>query len=367
MSSATAGTAHRAAGGGMAGVRGQVDIAVLGGGIIGCLIAHEILRRAPEASVLLLDRELVGGGASLRSAGLHIPRGATATVREMARFSHEYYRKLVQDRPALPLHPVAMRVVGTAADEPKMRTDYLPEAELTVTSDLPDEVSLPPGAAAWSVRGGHHADVAQVTRALTADLRTVAEVREAVRVEAVIEHRDGVALRLGTGEALTAGKVVLAPGPWLAAPAWRAMVAPLKARVKKVVALHVGGRPAPHDAAVIFEREDAFLLPLPERGHWLFSYTCPEWDVDPDAPSRGLTEHNLDEAREILRRHAPAMAAGRLSGRVFCDAYSGTGEPAVRALGDGRVVFAGAANGSGYRLGPAIAARAADLLETGGS
>jgi glycine/D-amino acid oxidase-like deaminating enzyme len=343
-----------------------VDIAVLGAGIIGCLIAREIARRAPGASVVLLDRGLVGGGASLRSAGLHTPRGVTPAVREMTRFSQEYYVGLLRDHPELPIQPVAMRVVGTPADEPKLRANYLPEADLAATDDLPADVRLSAGSAAWSVQGGQYADVAHVTRALTAGLRAAIEVREAVRVEAVTEGPDGVGLRLGTGEELTAGRVVLAPGPWLAAPAWRSLLAPVGARVKKVAALHVGGRPAPGDAAVVFEREDAFLLPLPERGHWLFSYTCPEWDVDPDEPSPGLTGHNLDEAREILWRYAPAMAVNRVSGRVFCDAYSGTGEPVVCALGDGRAVFAGAANGSGYRLAPAIAARAADLLDLGG-
>jgi glycine/D-amino acid oxidase-like deaminating enzyme len=51
---------------------------------------------------------------------------------------------------------------------------------------------------------------------------------------------------------------------------------------------------------------------------------------------------------------------------VFCDAYSPSREPLVRTLDhDARIVFAGAANGSGYRLAPAIAAEAADLLRIG--
>ncbi|MGA6161427.1 NAD(P)/FAD-dependent oxidoreductase [Amycolatopsis magusensis] len=340
-----------------------VDVAVLGAGIVGCLTAREITRRRPGASVLLLDRDLVGGGASLRSAGLHTPRGATPAVREMTRFSQRFYTELHRDHPALPLHPVGMRVIAAPSDEPRLRTDYLAEAGLTTTGELPGGVRAPDGLSAWAVRGSHHADVAGVARALAAELRTVAEVREAVRVEAVTDGCDGVALRLGTGEELTAGRVVLAPGPWLTAAAWRPLLAPLGARVKKVAALHVDRRPEPGDPAVVFEREDAFLLPLPERGHWLFSYTCQEWDPDPDQPPDGLTGHDLHEAREVLRRYAPAMADDCTSGRVFCDAYSGTGEPVVRALGGGRVVFAGAANGSGYRLAPAIAARAADLME----
>src|SRR5205823_2373440 len=140
--------------------------------------------------------------------------------------------------------------------------------------------------------------------------------------------------------------------------------APLGARVKKVVALHIDRQPAIADRVVVFQDEDAFLLPLRDRGHWLFSHTCRDWDVDPDAPSAGLSESDLTAALDSLRRWAPALAERCGSGRVFCDAYSGTGEPRVRALDpDGRIVFAGAANGSGYRLAPAIAAEAADLLQ----
>jgi glycine/D-amino acid oxidase-like deaminating enzyme len=68
-------------------------------------------------------------------------------------------------------------------------------------------------------------------------------------------------------------------------------------------------------------------------------------------------------ARDCLRRWAPALAGACTGGRVFCDAYSPDGEPVVCALADtGRIVFAGAASGSGYRLAPAIATQAVDLL-----
>ena len=46
----------------------EVDIAVVGGGIIGCLTARELLARRPERTVAVLDRDSVGSGASRRSA-----------------------------------------------------------------------------------------------------------------------------------------------------------------------------------------------------------------------------------------------------------------------------------------------------------
>jgi glycine/D-amino acid oxidase-like deaminating enzyme len=72
---------------------------------------------------------------------------------------------------------------------------------------------------------------------------------------------------------------------------------------------------------------------------------------------------DISAARDCLRRYSPALAGACRAGRVFCDAYSPDREPVVRALDEtGRIVFAGAANGSGYRLAPAIASEAVDLL-----
>ncbi|MDT1000338.1 FAD-binding oxidoreductase, partial [Pseudomonas aeruginosa] len=73
---------------------------------------------------------------------------------------------------------------------------------------------------------------------------------------------------------------------------------------------------------------------------------------------------NLDEAQAVLRRYAPDLADRLRSGRVFCDAYSPSREPIVAKIGGGgRIIFAGAANGSGYRLAPAIAAETLSLLD----
>jgi glycine/D-amino acid oxidase-like deaminating enzyme len=329
----------------------EVDIAVVGGGIIGCLTARELLARRPGRTVAVLDRESVGSGASRRSAGLHFPRGATGRVRGMAAYSQQYYAELTWNRPELPIHQVGMDVVGA---EQAVRQSYLASARPTKAE---------PGV--WQVEGGQYADVAGLTGRLFSELRAGAVVHEGTGVQSIDLGADRITLGLSNGGELTARQVVLAPGPWTAAPAWRELVAPLGVRVKKVVALHVDLVPAPTDRVIVFQAEDAFLLPLHDRGHWLFSYTCQEWGVDPDAlGGEGLSDQDLGDALAVLRALAPEYAAHCASGRVFCDAYSGTGEPIVCPLpADPRVVFAGAANGSGYRLAPAIAAQAADLID----
>ncbi|MFE5118271.1 hypothetical protein [Streptomyces sp. NPDC056669] len=79
--------------------------------------------------------------------------------------------------------------------------------------------------------------------------------------------------------------------------------------MKKIVALHIDRPTRPDDGAVVFQDHDAFLLPLHEEGHWLYSYVCAQWNVD-----------------------------------------------------EGRIVYAGAGSGFGYRLVPAIAREAAEIL-----
>ncbi|KLL12181.1 FAD-dependent oxidoreductase [Protofrankia coriariae] len=339
---------------------GDADVVVVGAGVVGCLVATEVLARAPRRRVMVVDRGLAGGGASRFSAGLHFPRGATPRVRAMSAYSQRWYADLRRRDPRVPIHPVGMTVVS--ADEATVREHYLPEARLR---PLPEarfpEARLHPAERGWDGDGAHHADVAALTELLAARLRGRAAFREGSAVTAVRSTPDGVVLTLGSGIRLTASRVVLAPGPWLP---WPLLLAPLGVRVKKVVALHVERPVAPHDRATVFHDDDAFLLPLAHRGHWLFSYTSPDWHVTPDALTGGLSADDLDRGRAVLERHAPALAPYCVSGRVFCDAYSPDRAPIVRPVtADGRVLFAGAAGGSGYRLAPAIAAAAADLLD----
>ena len=168
---------------------------------------------------------------------------------------------------------------------------------------------VPDGYRAWQLAGCHYADVHQLSRRLAAGLRPRVRFAEGVAVTGLTADSGAVTVTTGTGERLVADYLVLAPGPWLGAPAWRDLVAPLGLRVKKVVALHIGQRPGPEDQAMLFDADDAFLLPVAHQGHWLFSYASQEWDVDPDAPAAGLSAAEVGAARDLLRRYAPSLAA----------------------------------------------------------
>ncbi|HEU5422607.1 MAG TPA: FAD-dependent oxidoreductase, partial [Nitrolancea sp.] len=64
---------------------GAVEVAIVGGGIIGCAIAYELARRG--VSVALVERGQVGGEASGTSAGIISPPSSLATPAEKARLT----------------------------------------------------------------------------------------------------------------------------------------------------------------------------------------------------------------------------------------------------------------------------------------
>lgn len=339
----------------------KVDVAVIGAGIIGCLTARELAARSPELTIAVFDRDIAGSGASRRSAGVHFPRGRTDRVRRMSAFSHDYFRTLLANEPQLPIFPLALSLLSSCPDI--VAEVYLEVARLTPSVEVPTDIMLPPGESAWSGEGCNYADVGLLTAMLARHLRPHIRFFEGVAVTAIEPGPEQVILRLSTGEDVVAAAVALAPGPWLDRPAWSALVKPLGARVKKVVAVHVDQAAVADDQLVVFHDEDAFLMPMVNRNQWLFSYTSQHWDVDPDELAAELSPTDLAEARACLSRYASRLADRIHSGRVFCDAYSSDGEPIVRALDAAeRIVFVGAANGSGYRLAPAIAAEAVALL-----
>ncbi|GAA4551936.1 NAD(P)/FAD-dependent oxidoreductase [Amycolatopsis samaneae] len=331
----------------------RADIAVVGGGIVGAVVTHELAAAYPGADIVVLERGLAGLGASSRSAGVHFPRGATERVRAMTAYSHRYWRELAAELD-LPLRAIDAVVVAPADRRDAVRTIYIRLGRETTAADPARGRPAPIGMTAWTLPGCHYADVGAVAQRILTTLRGRVAVWEGSEV-VTLQRGEDTCLVLRHGAELRARRVVLCPGPWIAHPAWAKLLAPLDLRVKKIVAAHLEAVPDEDHPLTVFHDEDAFLLPVHHRGHLLFSYTCDVWDVSPDTVAPGLGPADLDDARTVLARYAPELAERCRSGRAFCDAYSPQREPVVAELGPG-LVFAGAAGGSGYRLAPAIAA-----------
>lgn len=336
------------------------DIAIVGGGIVGALVTREAAAAFPGAVIVVLERGLIGHGASSRSAGVHFPRGATERVRSMTRYSHRYWQDIAVELD-LPVFETDAIVVASAGDADAVRTAYLELGEPVTAGRAAQGWTAPPGTVVWTVPGCHYADVGAVAARILTALRDRVTIWEGSEVVAIVPGEDN-RLLLGHGAEVRARRVVLCPGPWIAHPAWADLIAPLGIRVKKIVAAHIEAVPEANHPLAIFHDEDAFLLPLRHRRHLMFSYTSGVWDVNPDTVERGLSPCDLDGARSVIERYSPELASRCQSGRVFCDAYGGHRAPIVTEIGPG-LVFAGAAGGSGYRLGPAMAAEALEAME----
>lgn len=337
-----------------------VDVAIVGGGIVGAVVARETAAAFPGADIVVLEQGLIGHGAASRSAGVHFPRGATDRIRSMTSYSHHYWQDAAAELD-LPLYEVEATVVASAVNADSVRTAYLNLGE--PVSDVHPEQgwTAPPGTVAWAVSGCHYADVGAVTARILTALRDRVTIWEGSEVVAIDPGED-TRLTLAHGAGLRARLVVLCPGPWIAHPAWADLIVPLGVRVKKIVAAHIEVVPDANQPLVIFHDEDAFLLPVRNRRHLLFSYTCDVWDVSPDTVGPGMSLSDLDSARSVIERYWPELASRCQSGRVFCDAYSRHREPVIAELRPG-LIFAGAASGSGYRLAPAIAGEVLTCLD----
>ncbi|WP_346827480.1 NAD(P)/FAD-dependent oxidoreductase [Serratia inhibens] len=341
----------------------QKNIAIVGGGILGCLIAREIMHNNPDCQLTVIDGGLVGTGASQFSAGVHFPVGRSERVRQLSLFSEHYYTQAKILQPELPIYPVNFQVAFPidARKEFIVRCQRLTPLVINEVSPLLADVGRKYDF--WQLMDCHFTDVYMLIQRWFRDLQHQAQILEYTRVEK-IEEKDGkVHLGLSLRGVTAFDKVILAPGPWVNAEPFRRFLSDLRLRTKRVIALHCVGL-ASETPAIFLPSEDIFLVPFSHRGHALLSYTCDEWNVNPDVVrQQSITSEELVKVQQLLNASLPKLSATVQSGRMFCDAYSEDYEPVVRTVGEsGNIVFAGACNGSGYRLAPGIAQEVTQLI-----
>jgi glycine/D-amino acid oxidase-like deaminating enzyme len=349
------------------------DLVVVGAGIVGAMTVCLARREKPDWNILILDRSFVGDGSTRYSLGLDIPYGHSAGQKQLSLTSERLFRQLqtiIPDLPfqRLPLYGVASEaragtVIGNFTGDTVHRADC--HEEETLRRSYPD-FRLPAGDILLAGCEGVYASPQIIASRLIdwsvesgmVECWEGVEARE-VRACGGNDGDDGFTLATTDGRSVQARRVLMATGPWLLQGPTADFAAGAGVRIKKTAALHIARRPAPHDPILFFFEEDAFLLPLHERGEWMFSFTSQEWDVAPEISQLKISGADRDLALAILHRYCPSFVADCRGGRVFCDAYSPDRVPLVRQVSGMRdYIAAGACSGSGYRLAPAIALEA---------
>ena len=362
--------------------RRGVDVAVIGGGIIGCSAAAMLASRG--ANVVVVERTSIGAGASGRNLGA-VQHPFDPVLAPLYRESLSRYRALVDGDGGFSIaaRPAGLLLLTADADAAARQAARfrreVPELEPQLLG--PDEVvraepSLASGPSAVRLATGFPIPPASATAAWArvAEQRG-AEILIGQAAQPRVHDDRVVGVDLADGSRISAGAVLVAAGPWsppLVDPsgAWR----PIRPTYGVTVQLRLG-RAAPRhiveeDAVDSVNRAEAATehaaaaagerTPDPPS---LFSIASADGISTvgstflPDEPDAGAIEPI------IVRRAAaflPAVARARILGRRLCARpQSVDGRPFIGAVGGPDGLFVCAGHGPwGISIGPASAALA---------
>lgn len=353
----------------------EFDLVVVGAGALGLCTAFAAVQSQPEWSILVVDQDRPGGGATRWSAGLAVPFGstlahpalvsqATATLQSWSRPLHAEADRLFEELPHFVvgsyetvswLDDRALPGVLVPADAASVRRAY---PNLRVHSD---EVVLR-CAGTYRIFAEPFTDA--VWRYLVA--QPLVSAWTGTKVISVRPLGNGSEVRTATGAVIGAARVVLALGAWFTDTARPHGVRSLGSEItaKRVVGLHCAVPAAPGAPVVTFLDDDLFVMPDTANDSTFVSFYRDEWLSPGEAPSATLlSQDDLDVGLAALGKRSNGLATSVVGGRVAYDGYARDRLPVVRHLEDRNSVIAVAGgSGSGLRLAPALAVEAVRLL-----
>src|SRR5690348_11629314 len=205
---------------------GHADVAIVGGGVIGCGIAAELAGRG--AKVVLVERAQIAAAASGRNHGLLFHPG-DASLDAVASASTASYRELAATSPldlALDAEPFGLVIVAsTEEDWAAADREAQGAARAGCAGERLDEggmrslePALAPGVlAGFGVADRDRADPAALTLALAEKARAAgAEIRTCTEAKQVLTADRSVRGIAADGGVIAAPVVVDAAGPWAA-------------------------------------------------------------------------------------------------------------------------------------------------------
>ena len=140
---------------------------IVGGGVIGHVLAWRLSNAHPEIDIVLVERDLPGNGASARSAGLHFPLGKSFRARKMSIEGSRFYSQAIKSGSELPISQVPLRVHCPIEHLPILREAASSSSELSEAIDVGNIHShLGSSDPVWQIKG---ANIAQVRLRLTAN------------------------------------------------------------------------------------------------------------------------------------------------------------------------------------------------------
>jgi sarcosine oxidase subunit beta len=352
------------------------DAVVVGGGTVGAWCAY-FLRQAGLSKVVLIEKDLLGQGASSRAAGVVRVQGGTPEAVRLSTWSRAFYLRQHDEigtdsgfTSQSYLLPCFTEAEVAAA---RSRMEMQAALGLPVRWLDPDEVdaanpALAPGqtlGGTFCDQDGYIAPPRNVAAYTVAMVRGGVEIRERVAFQG-LSGGAGSACTVETSQGrISAGLVVLTGGPKLAEVGRRAGLRIPAGGVRHQVAVTERHPDLdPGRVPMVFDLAEG-LYWRPEEGGLLFGMSNPD---EPPGDNREVDEGYLAKMRTRLAALVPATAGLGLR-RVWAATIDYTSDhmPIIgRAPGRENVTVAGAA-GAGMMWGPGLARATADVALTGAS
>ena len=356
-------------------VEGSADAVVIGGGTVGAWCAY-FLRRAGLARVVLVEKGLLGEGASSRAAGVVRMQGGTPAAVRLGQWSRQFY---LSQRDELGTdsgftEQGYLLPCFTPGDVTAARERMAMQSALGVPVRWldPGEVdAVNPTLAPGQTLGGTFCaqdgfirpprNVAAYTVALN---RSGVEVAEGVAFRGLSSARGGIEVQTSQGP-IEAGLVVLTGGPKLAeVGALAGITIPAGGARHQVAVTERHPDLAPSRVPMVFDLA-AGLYWRPEEGGLLFGMSNPD---EPPGEVREVDEGYLTKMRARLAELVPVTAGLGLR-RIWAATIDYTPDhlPIIGPAPGLSGVTVASAGGAGMMWGPGVARAAADVALTGSS
>jgi sarcosine oxidase subunit beta len=359
----------------MSSVSGSADAVVIGGGTVGAWCAY-FLRRAGLARVVLVEKGLLGQGASSRAAGVVRTQGGTPAAVRLGQWSRQFY---LSQRDELGtdsgfteqgyLLPCFTPGDVTAARERMAMQSALGVPVRWLDPGEVDAVNptLAPGqtlGGTFCAQDGYISPPRNVAAYTVALNRSGVEVAEGVAFRGLSSGRGGIEVQTSQGP-IEAGLVVLTGGPKLAAVGALAGIAiPAGGARHQVAVTERHPDLAPSRVPMVFDLA-AGLYWRPEEGGLLFGMSNPD---EPPGDNREVDEGYLAKMRARLAELVPVTAGLGLR-RIWAATIDYTPDhlPIIGPAPGLSGVTVASAGGAGMMWGPGVARAAADVALTGSS
>ncbi len=358
----------------------QADAVVVGGGTVGGWCAW-FLRQAGLERVVLLERGVLGSGASSRAAGMVRGQGGTPTAVVLGSWTRDFYRSQAErigiDCGFVEQGYYLPAFTDRQVDEARARMAMQLGLGLAVEWLDPAEADRRnPTLAPGSTLGGTYAaadgylDPPRNVLAYGVALATAGVVvRERTSFEGLTrDPRTGAVTGVRTGAGpIATSRVVLTGGPTLADVGRAAGVRiPAGGVLHQVAVTEPHPELAAHRLPMVFDVAGGIYW-RPEEGGLLFGMSNPD---EPPGPARRVDVHYLEQVRERLAELVPVTRSLGLR-RSWAATIDYTPDhlpiigPAIDADGPIDGVTIASAAGHGMMWGPAVSRVAADLALTG--